>query len=572
MFTQEQIEAMPERIYKRLRDVNTKYLENLGKRIAEAGEIIPTDVYKLQRIFESGADIREIEDALTKANGMNIREIEALFDDVAEESYNFYKPFYKAKRKSFIPYKDNEPLQKHIEALKRTTVEEYKNLTQTTGFLVYDKNGKIPTKFGELKAVPTTLSETYNITLDNAVQAATMGTTDYQSAMRRVIRALADSGIKTVDYASGYSRRLDTSVRQNILWGIKQCNQEIADMIGDELECDGYEISYHSNPRPNHADMGGQMYAKGPERTIKGVHYPSIDTVQHLLDEYGCLHFKISVILGSSEPTYSKKELARLKAKDNKPVVFEGKVITKYEASQKQRTLETAMRHCDDRLTIAKAAENEILILKETERMRQLQNKYHELSTASELPTKWERTASGLKTSKKPLTKGGSGVIMETGRNISSRNMANGLRKPASHMLSDSEIKSLKEDIRAINADEKVFVFNKGRRTGYDDVLDEIRIKGDVLPDKTSQHPRDLMSSRAVIAHEYYGHRAYRGTKLEKGSWNDEFRASYTAAKNAPNLTAEDRRYLILDALERAKEQGITITNNDFIRRMLYGY
>ena len=67
------------------------------------------------------------------------------------------------------------------------------------------------------------------------------------------------------------------------------------------------------------------------------------------------------------------------------------------------------------------------------------------------------------------------------------------------------------------------------------------------------------MSERAAIAHEYYGHRAYRGTKVEKGAWNDEFRASYMAAKNCPNLSEEDRYYLVLDALERAKEAGVTI-------------
>jgi type III secretion system FlhB-like substrate exporter len=44
------------------------------------------------------------------------------------------------------------------------------------------------------------------------------------------------------------------------------------------------------------------------------------------------------------------------------------------------------------------------------------------------------------------------------------------------------------------------------------------------------------------------------------------------AAKNAPNLSNEDRGYLVLDALERAKEAGITIKHNDFIRRVLHGY
>ena len=110
-----------------------------------------------------------------------------------------------------------------------------------------------------------------------------------------------------------------------------------------------------------------------------------------------------------------------------------------------------------------------------------------------------------------------------------------------------------------------------GTRTSYVDDLDIIQIKGDVFPDVNSIHPRDLMSSRAVIAHEYYGHRAYRNTILKDGSWNDEFRASYMAAKNAPNLSETDRRYLMLDAIERAKESGVSIKYNDFMRRIIYG-
>lgn len=163
-----------------------------------------------------------------------------------------------------------------------------------------------------------------------------------------------------------------------------------------------------------------------------------------------------------------------------------------------------------------------------------------------------------------------SGIIES--RNITLRNLPNGLRTAPGHILTDEEIKSLKKDIAAIGADEKIFKFNVGHRTGYDDILDEIRVKGDIIPDLSSNHPRDRMSARAALAHEYYGHRAYRGTKVPKGAWNDEFRASYMAAKKCPNLTDEDRYYLILDALERAKESGITIKNNAFIRGILYGY
>lgn len=168
------------------------------------------------------------------------------------------------------------------------------------------------------------------------------------------------------------------------------------------------------------------------------------------------------------------------------------------------------------------------------------------------------------------LTNSGNGGIIDTRRNISSRNLANGNRRSALYPLTDSEIAALKEDIKTIGADESKFIFNSGDSTSYSDKHDVIFVRRDVFPDTNSIHPRDLMSTRAVLAHEYYGHRTHRGTKLTNGSWNDEFRASYSAAKNTPNLSDEDRRYLILDALERAKESGVSIKYNNYIRRMLY--
>jgi hypothetical protein len=158
-----------------------------------------------------------------------------------------------------------------------------------------------------------------------------------------------------------------------------------------------------------------------------------------------------------------------------------------------------------------------------------------------------------------------------SGEMVEDRN-AGGLRRSPLHVLSEAEIEHIKREISIIGADESVFRFNEGRRTGYIDVKDVINITGDVLSDKNSTHPRDLMSERAVLAHEYYGHRANRGTFLLENSWNDEFRASYQAAKNTPNLSAEDRMYLIMDAIERAKEAGVSIRYNTFMRRCLHGF
>ncbi|MDE7232030.1 MAG: hypothetical protein K2N37_03000, partial [Lachnospiraceae bacterium] len=166
--------------------------------------------------------------------------------------------------------------------------------------------------------------------------------------------------------------------------------------------------------------------------------------------------------------------------------------------------------------------------------------------------------------------------ITDSGGKGSANRYVNGQRKSKYHELTDTEIASLKNDIREIGADENFFRFNEGTQTPYSDKYGVIFVKGDVLPDMNySSHPRDLMSQKAVLAHEYYGHKyfddLYGKRNPKVGAWNDEFRASYNAALITPNLEEMDRMYLMLDALERAKDAGVNIKITDTIRRILYG-
>ena len=148
---------------------------------------------------------------------------------------------------------------------------------------------------------------------------------------------------------------------------------------------------------------------------------------------------------------------------------------------------------------------------------------------------------------------------------------AGGSRQSSLNKLSQEDIERLTREFIEIGGDPKVLRFNNGAQTGYVDKTDRINIRGDVMPLEDSVHPRSNMTSRAVLAHEL-GHRAYRNTKVPIGDWNDEFRASYWAAKNIPNLTLEERASLIQDAILRAQEAGVTIQNNSFMRKILYGY
>lgn len=155
---------------------------------------------------------------------------------------------------------------------------------------------------------------------------------------------------------------------------------------------------------------------------------------------------------------------------------------------------------------------------------------------------------------------------------IKERQMASGARKSYLIPLSEQDKQFILKEIDAIGADKKFFEFRDFLPTAYSDSRDKIYISSSVFPSTDdSKHPTDMLSVRATLAHEYYGHKSYRNTPLEKGSWNDEFRASYMAAKHCPGLTNEDRTMLINDAMQRARDAGVNIQYNDFIRRCLYG-
>ena len=106
------------------------------------------------------------------------------------------------------------------------------------------------------------------------------------------------------------------------------------------MGCDGYEVTAHIGARPTHAEAQGKQYAINKEDSKKyGIGLWS--DVSDLWEEYNCRHTYFGIILGISEPVYTDKELNEYK---NATVEWNGKKIPYYEATQKQRQLENAIR------------------------------------------------------------------------------------------------------------------------------------------------------------------------------------------------------------------------------------
>lgn len=152
------------------------------------------------------------------------------------------------------------------------------------------------------------------------------------------------------------------------------------------------------------------------------------------------------------------------------------------------------------------------------------------------------------------------------------RPMAQGHRNSVKYILNEEDQQYVIEEAEAISIPKDIFRFNYGKNTSYVEEIDKINIRGDIFPDNNSSIARDRLSVRAVLAHEFYGHRANSPSEYEINDWRDEFRASYDAAVNAPNLSQQDRAELMVDAYDRAREAGFFIEYDKVAKRLIYGY
>lgn len=357
-------------------------VKRIAKRIGEVGKMSVADVQALNNAAIVKGDMKIIIKELAQVTGQNISEIEKIYGDVLRQNHLDNKPLYDYRGIDFIPFEQNTELQAIVSAYSRTTAETMINLSKTTA-----QNIGIVGTDGKFQA----LGKFYTDSLDKAVLQVTSGTTDFYTAMRDTIRDLGGSGMR-VNYGSGVTRRLDTAVRQSLLWGAKQASIEYQNMIGEELDCTGVEIDWHTNPRPSHEFMQGRQFAVGEEVTINGVTYPSADdskenpygvSVNEALEDYGCLHFATPIILGISEPTYDPKELQRLNEENERPITIGDKTQKGYDWKQDMRKLETEVRRQQGIKQAAKSEGDNELVRKCNARIKSLKDKYSEISEAT---------------------------------------------------------------------------------------------------------------------------------------------------------------------------------------------
>lgn len=147
---------------------------------------------------------------------------------------------------------DNSFLQQLVDSFAAQTAGELKNMTQTTGFKVMSGYEGI--------------ENAYRRELDKAVIKICSGTFSQDKVVRDVVHDLAQSGLRSIDFASGYSMQLDTAARLAIRTGCHQLAGKVQDKNIEQTGENLVYVSKHWGARntgtghANHEQWQGRVY------------------------------------------------------------------------------------------------------------------------------------------------------------------------------------------------------------------------------------------------------------------------------------------------------------------------
>lgn len=370
MLTPEQLQNLPQELTDLYDQLSEFILRDIARRIAKGAQITDTAEYQLYRARSLGLSTDEIAAKIAEINGSSAAEINRLIREAAAQSDEFDRKMLGVDKGAAVPLEENAQLQKLISAQIAETAGKCENLTNTMGFADHDFLGRV---------YYLSMTDMYRREMDSAHMKVATGATDYMTAIRQACNKLAASGVRTIDYESGRSDRIEVAARRAILTSVAHVTHRISEQNGEELGADGWEMSAHSGSRPSHAVYQGRQYTQEQyERIIKP-----------LISEPNCRHDVFPIILGVSEPVYTEEELQNI---DQPPFTYEGRTYTAYEASQQMRKMERAMRKQKDRCIVADAAGDEEAFATASIRLNRQKYIYEDFCKAADSYTEYERT------------------------------------------------------------------------------------------------------------------------------------------------------------------------------------
>lgn len=392
MLTDEQIENYLFK-YAQLQDELTSFvIQVIAERVKDIAELSSYDeINTLKEISRTNDDIAKIKSTINRTKRKQKEQIDEDFWDMVVFMYAEAKRYYEEGQ---ILLRYNEELLKAVTALSAEAKNSFDALTKTPVILLRDLQNPNNIK-------PYSIENAYKSIIQEAQQYKRLNDIDMNIALKRTETQLFDSGLRYIDNSSSDDDKriisANRAIRANVLNSIKKMINKVQDVLGKQFGANGYELSAHMCPAPDHAPAQGHQFTKEEvEKMQSASDFQDVNGNVYMgferqIGQWNCRHYFMSIKLGA-EPQYSQQQLDKI-LEDNERgyTTSSGKHYTLYECTQIQRKYERNIREEKERYLMEKALGNKNALQPIRNKIGNLTRQYKLFSNACDLPIKFER-------------------------------------------------------------------------------------------------------------------------------------------------------------------------------------
>lgn len=298
-------------------NLTLEIIQDIAERIASYDYAKGTVIHNMNLVQEMGVIFEDVISIVAKYNRMSKKEIARIFKDAAIETIKFDDSVYKDAGLSPIPIQQSPTM---LNILK----------------------GAIINTNGDLENLTSTLANNMQTSFYNAVNKAyTEISTGFKSHSQAIIDAINYVSQKStfITYPSGHKDKVDVAVRRSLITSINQTCGKLQLERAKDMGWDLMVITAHYNARPSHAKWQGRVVSLSGQKgylNLKDIGYGEPDGFLGI----NCRHSWYPYYKGSKLP-YTDEELENYKSNT---IMYDGKEINGYEATQIQRKMERQIR------------------------------------------------------------------------------------------------------------------------------------------------------------------------------------------------------------------------------------
>ena len=354
-------------------DVEDEILKDIARRIRKENKVTATAERQMEVLIENGYSYEKLEEKLEPYFNDIENELENVLNESGIKHYANEKKAYERANKYLIDYTKNDRANKITRQIRTELLNNNKILTNSIGVAYDGKSFK--------------LNEFYKKQLNKSILMVGSGAFDRETATRKLINNLGDSGIRAINYnRSGRNYSLESASRMLVRTAVSQMTGKISLMNAEEMGQDLMELTAHSGARPSHSVWQGKIVSLSG----KNSKYLSLEDI-----EYGevtgfkganCRHDWYPFFEGISERFYSDEELEEI---DPPPFEYEGETYTQYQATQKARQMERGIRKYKKRSIMYKELGDDDALLVNKSMMKQQYNQYRDFIEYADLKPRY---------------------------------------------------------------------------------------------------------------------------------------------------------------------------------------